>query len=65
MTVWWEVRLQRTEEQSEEEVNRARGDTLWKELTGKEEEAAFREGFSRRDRYLFRYTQLSWQLSSR
>lgn len=55
MTVWWEVRLQRTEEQSEEEVNRARGDTLWKELTGKEEGAAFREGCSRRDRYLFRY----------
>lgn len=26
MTVWWEVRLQRIEEQSEEEVNRARGE---------------------------------------
>lgn len=31
MTVWWEVRLQRIEEQSEQEVNRACGDTLWKE----------------------------------
>ena len=49
MTVWWEVRLQRIEEQSEQEVNRACGDTLWKEFDWEGRRGSIQRGIFNRE----------------